>query len=124
MVVRKLVVLSEVAALDVQAAIDHYIEHAGADVADAFVEALTHAWRHIEMHPGTGSPRYSLKLDVPGLRSWPAGRFPYLVFYFELPSSISVERVLHGAMDISQVFRAHEPDAEYAVDTAPEWDLS
>jgi toxin ParE1/3/4 len=120
---QKQVVLSEGAVLEVQAALDRYIESAGFDVADAFVDALTDAYRHIELHPGTGSPRYAQKLDIPGLRSWPVSRFPYLIFYFDMPGYIDVVHVLHGAMDISHSLRVQEPDAEYAIEALPEWEL-
>lgn len=120
---QKHVVLAEAAILEVQAAVDHYIEQAGFDVADAFVDALSDAYRHIERHPGTGSPRYALKLDIPGLRSWPVGRFPYLVFYFDMPGCIDVVHVMHGAMDISQSLKVQEPEVEYVVHGLPEWDL-
>jgi toxin ParE1/3/4 len=120
----KEILLSAVATREVDAAFEHYMEQAGADVADAFMDALSTAYRHIALHPGTGSPRYALKLDLPGLRSWPVGRFPYLVFYFEMPGYIDVVRVMHGAMDISQSsMNVQEPGAEYIVDAGPEWDV-
>ena len=49
--------------------------------------------------PITGSPRYAHELNLPGLRSWPCKRYPYLVFYVELADSIDVWRVLHTRRD-------------------------
>ena len=40
---------------------------------------------HISRHPGTGSNRYAHELNLPGLKSWPLTRYPYLVFYVEHP---------------------------------------
>ena len=48
----------------------------------------------------TGSPRYAHELDLPGLRSWPLKRYPYLIFYVEREDHIDVWRVLHGERDI------------------------
>lgn len=55
---------------------------------------------HIVRHPETGSPRHSHKLDMPGLRSWPMARFPYLIFYFEFEDHVRVILVLHEHRDI------------------------
>ena len=84
----------------VEAAFEHYLLEAGADVAEGFIDSLESAYEHIARHPGTGSPRYALQLGIPGLRSWKLTRFPYLVFYIEGPDWIDVMNVLHGAMDL------------------------
>nr|WP_222622559.1 type II toxin-antitoxin system RelE/ParE family toxin [Ramlibacter albus] len=84
---------------DVESAIDYYREQAGVPVALAFVEAVEVALRHISRNPAMGSPRLGHELGIPGLRSWPLNRFPYLVFYFEKPHEVDVWRVLHMAMD-------------------------
>jgi toxin ParE1/3/4 len=39
-------------------------------------------------------------LNLPGLRHWSLGRYPYLVFYVEQPGYIEVWRVLHERRDI------------------------
>ncbi len=85
---------------DVEDAIDHYLADAGEKVALGFIDELEQAYRHIERHPATGSPRYAHELNLPGLRSWPLSRYPYLVFYIERPDHIDVWRVLHGKRDI------------------------
>ena len=66
------------------------------------MDALEGAFAHLSRHPATGSPRYGLKLGIPGLRSWPLSRFPYLVFHFDMPRQVDVVRVLHGAMDLPE----------------------
>jgi len=84
---------------DVTEAIDYYLSEAP-KAALRFVDALENAYRHIRRHPGSGSPRYAHELNLPGLRSWPFKRFPYLVFYREVPEHIEVWRVLHGQRNI------------------------
>jgi toxin ParE1/3/4 len=80
----------------------HYLEEAGPDVALGFMDALEHATAHIARHPGTGSPRYSRQLQIPGLRCWAVRKFPYLLFYIEGEKEIDVLHVLHGAMDLPE----------------------
>ena len=92
-------------ALDgVDQAITHYLEQDAAAAAlgfvDAFVDALERAYVHIGKHPATGSPRYAHALDIPGLRSWPLSKHPYLVFYVERTDHIDVWRVLHMQRNI------------------------
>lgn len=70
------------------------------DVALGFIEALEGAARHIAAHPESGSPHYGHELNLPGLRSWPLGRYPYLVFYMTGVGRIDVWRILHGRRDI------------------------
>jgi toxin ParE1/3/4 len=90
----------ELARRDVEAAVDHYLREAGADVALGFVEALRAAYRMIADHPAAGSPRYSHELAIPGLRGLVLRRYPYLVFYVERDDHIDVWRVLHAHRDI------------------------
>ncbi|MFN3717086.1 MAG: type II toxin-antitoxin system RelE/ParE family toxin [Thiobacillus sp.] len=59
-------------------AIDYYLNESPT-LALRFVAAVEQAFRHIQRHPSTGSPRYAQELDLPGLRCWPLRRFPYLV---------------------------------------------
>jgi toxin ParE1/3/4 len=87
---------------DVDAAVDHYTDAAGVDVALRFVDALQQAFHAISLRPGTGSPRFGHELELPGLRSRMLKRFPYIVFYVEQPDHIEVWRVLHAQRDISR----------------------
>jgi toxin ParE1/3/4 len=79
----------------------HDRAEAGEAVALAFADALGRAFRHVALHPASASPRYARDLDLPGLRVWPAKRFPYLGFYFERDDHIDVVRVLHGKRDLA-----------------------
>lgn len=89
----------QLAEQDIAEAVDFYLGESP-DLALKFVDALEQACRHVQKHPGTGSPRYAHELDLPGLRSWPLNRFPYLLFYRESADSIDLWRVLHGQRDI------------------------
>ena len=96
----KAIVPRELANRDVDEAIAYYLSESSDEVALGFVDALERAYRHISRHPASGSSRYATELNLPGLRSWPVGRFPYLVFYVETKDCIDVWRVLHSARDI------------------------
>ena len=93
--------LRRVAAEDIDAAVDHYLNEAGHEVAGRFIDAVERAMSHVGRHPHNGSLRFSYDLDIPELRTWPVGRFPYLVFYIESASEIDVWRVLHTRRDLA-----------------------
>jgi len=96
----KSVVPREQAHRDVEDAVAHYLVEDAEAAALGFIDALEKAYSHIGRHPATGSPRYAQELNLPGLRSWPLTRYPYLVFYVEGPDHIDVWRVLHRQRDI------------------------
>ena len=94
------VIPREPAVRDVDEAVDDYLREAGEKAARGFIAAVERAWRHIAHYPATGSSRYAHELDLPGLRSWPLQRYPYLVFFVEREDHIDVWRVLHAHRDI------------------------
>jgi toxin ParE1/3/4 len=96
----KPVVPREQARQDVEDALTYYIAEDAEAAALGFIEALEQAYAHIGRHPATGSPRYAHELNLPGLRSWPLTRYPYLVFYVERADHVDVWRVLQGQRDI------------------------
>ena len=102
------VVPREQARRDVEEAIEHYLREDAETAALAFVDALEKAYCHIGRHPAAGSPRWAHELHLPGLRSWPLTRHPYLVFYVEHSDHVDVWRVLHGQRDIPAWMQ--EPD--------------
>jgi toxin ParE1/3/4 len=106
--VAKPVRLRRRAASDVEAAVDHYLAEAGADVAARFVDAVERALRDVGRHPHGGSLRFSYELDLPELRAWPLARFPYLVFYVERVHEIDVWRVLHTRRDLPASLAARD----------------
>ncbi|MDD5298472.1 MAG: type II toxin-antitoxin system RelE/ParE family toxin [Rhodocyclaceae bacterium] len=86
---------------DLDEAVAWYLSQSAFDAADGFVAAAEEAFRHLALHPGTGSPRFGQLLELPGLRTWQLADYPYLVFYFERPDRLDVARVLHSCRDIS-----------------------
>ncbi len=96
----KPIIPRESARRDVEEAIDYYLNETGDQIALGFIEALEHANFHLASQPASGSPRYAHELNLPGLRAWPLQRYPYLIFYVELPNHIDLWRVLHGQRDI------------------------
>jgi len=85
---------------DVDAAIDHYIGEASADIALAFIDALEETYGFIGTSPVAGSPRWSHELNLPGLRTVRLKGFPWLVFYLDQAEHVDVWRVLHAKRDI------------------------
>jgi toxin ParE1/3/4 len=96
------IVPRERAVRDIDAAIAFYLEDSGAAGALGFIDAVERAFVHIASQAASGSPRYAHELNLPGLRSWPLSRYPYLVFYVVQESHVDVWRVLHGRRDIPQ----------------------
>ena len=94
------VIPREFANRDVDEAIKYYLSEDARQAVLGFIAALEQAYLHIGRHPATGSPRYAHELDLPGLRSWPLTRYPYLIFYIERGDHIDVWRVLHAQRDI------------------------
>lgn len=90
----------ELVSRDIEDAVDYYLSDAGEQVALGFIEALEHAYLQIASQSAMGSPRYAHELNLPGLRFWPLQRYPYLIFYVDLPSHIDIWRVLHSQRDI------------------------
>jgi len=90
----------ESASRDVEDAVDYDLNEAGEQIALGFVGTLEQAYLHIASHPASGSPRYAHELNLPGLCSWLLQRYPYLIFYVEMPGHIDIWRVLHDQRDI------------------------
>ena len=90
---------------DVDEALAYYLREGEVQAALGFIDELERAYGHIAQYPAAGSLRYAWELDVPGLRSWPLQRYPYLVFYREHEDRIDVWRVLHGQRDIAAWMR-------------------
>lgn len=104
----KPIVPRDLARRDIDEAIAYYLDEGEIEAAIGFVDALEQAYAHIGRHPAAGSPRYAHELNLPGLRSWPLGRYPHLVFYVERDQHIDVWRVLHGERDIPAWMREPE----------------
>jgi toxin ParE1/3/4 len=96
----KPVIPRERALRDIQEATEHYFEEGLEKAALGFLDALERAFLHLSRYPATGSLRYAHALDLPGLRVWPVGRYPHVIFFVAQDDHVDVWRVLHGQMDI------------------------
>ena len=107
---RKPVVPREQALRDVEDAVGYYLNEGSESAAIGFIDALEEAYNDIGRRPALGSPRYSIELNLPGLRAWPLKRYryPQIVFHIEQADHIDVWRVLHGHSDVPAWLR--EPD--------------
>lgn len=85
---------------DIDLAVDHYADEAGADVALSFIDALEQTYAFIGEAPAAGSPRWSSELGLPGLRTMRLKGFPWLVSCVEFETRVDVWRVLHARRDI------------------------
>jgi toxin ParE1/3/4 len=85
---------------DVDETVAYYLQEGGERVALGFVDALEKTFARISRHPASGSPRYAVELNLPGLRCVAVRRHPQLVFYVERDDHVDVWRVLHGERDI------------------------
>lgn len=97
----KPVVPREWAREDMAAAVRYYRREAGERVAMSLVSAIELALAGLARRPGAGSPRYGQLTGIADLKSWPLGRFPYLVFYVERADKIEIWRMLHARRDIA-----------------------
>ncbi len=102
------VVPREQARKDVEQAIAYDVAEDAEATALGFIDALEQAYAHIGRHPATGSPRYAHELNLPGLRSWPLKRYPFLIFYVERTDCVDVWRVLQSQRDIPTRMRVSE----------------
>ena len=107
---RARVVLRALARDDIARAVDWYRDHAGPDVALSLVDDVEEAVSYLAHYPASGSPRYARELDIPGLRSWPLNRFPYVIFYVVGSDLVDGWRVLHAHRDIPTSFAEHGSD--------------
>lgn len=94
---------------DVLAGLDYYLENAP-EYALAFIDDLERAFDHIRSFPESGTTRYAFELDLPNLRMWRCDKYPYLIFYVDLPQQIEIWRVLHGKKNIPPSLQTESVD--------------
>jgi toxin ParE1/3/4 len=88
------------ASQDIDRILAGILADADAAIGRRFVDALEEAFAHIAQFPASGSTRYALALQLPGLRTWRVAPFPYLIFYYERSSAVDVWAVLHERRDL------------------------
>jgi toxin ParE1/3/4 len=104
------IVPRELARLDAEQAIDHYLAEAGRDVAFGFIDALEAAYAQISANPSGSTPRWGYELNLPSLRSQKLKRYPYLVFFMAREDHVDVWRILHAQRDIPSWLQDSEED--------------
>jgi len=79
-----------------------YLKHADEEIAERYLNAFYASILRLADHPGLGRIRKFQAEELADLRSFPMeGSFGvHLVFYRDLGSVLSIERVMHGARDI------------------------
>jgi len=105
-VTAKPIVPRTVALRDIDEEVAYYLAEAGEAPARRLIDAVEKTFARIGRHPTSGSPRYALELNLPGLRWVPVPRHPHLVFYVDRDTHVDVWRVLHGERDIPAWMRA------------------
>ena len=105
----KPLVLRPLAQADIDAVFAYCRAEGGPSLARQLADQLEDALRTLATHPAIGSRRYADLLGIPGLRSWPIKKSPYLIFYVDDAGQIDIWRVLHGRRDISALLGEHDP---------------
>ncbi|WP_187977452.1 type II toxin-antitoxin system RelE/ParE family toxin [Mycetocola sp. JXN-3] len=85
---------------DIDAAVDHYIDHEANDVALRFVDSLEATLERLAEHPSLGSAQFAEDAGISDLLSITLQRFPYTVFYTGESDALRVHRVLNTQRDI------------------------
>src|SRR5690606_3883951 len=93
--------MRQAAERDVSLPLTYYLEESAPDVAPRLVRYFESSTQTLSEQPQIGWARFAHELDLPGLRSWPVGEFPYLIFYVELDDHVQVWRVLHVRRDLA-----------------------
>ncbi len=96
----KPIYLSQVARNDLADLLLNYEQQFAAQAIDGCLDALAKAYKQIGKFPKTGSPKAGNSLELPGLRSWPLTKYPFLLFYTENHDQIDAWRLLHEKRDI------------------------
>ncbi len=104
-------ILRPQARADLRAEVVYYRNHAGKSIATQLAGSADEALRHLQQHPGMGSPRLGQILDIPGLRSWRVSGFPLFWFYFEREGGLDVVRLLGERQDILAILSLPSDEA-------------
>ena len=100
--------LRALAAADINAASDYYVDQVSEKTALEFIDAVESGIRRIRRNPNVGSLHFAYELALPDLRAWPLRRFPHVVFYVAASEEIDVWRVLHSRRDLPTALQPPE----------------
>jgi len=81
----------------------YYAQEGGLALGERMFDAALAALKPIHRTQAMGSPRLGRLCEVPGLRSWRVGDFPYQWFYFERSDHLDVVRLLGDRQDILEI---------------------
>ena len=85
-----------------------YATQADHATGERFLAAVDAGLAHVSRRPASGSQRYSVPLNLEGLRFWPVQKFPHLIFYIERDTHLDIWRVLHAQRAIPAWMRDGE----------------
>lgn len=86
---------------DLIGAARYYRDQDGEALAGRFFDTALEALALLAETPAIGSPRLGQLCDIPGLRTWPVGGFPFVWLYFEAPAHLDVVRLLGKRQDLA-----------------------
>lgn len=98
--------LRALAATDIEAASDYYLDQVSEQRALEFIDAVERGLRRISHNPNVGSLHFAYELVLPHLRAWPLQSFPYVVFYLATSDEIDIWRVLHSRRDLPSALQS------------------
>ena len=94
--------LSQEAQTDIEDIWDYYERAQGESVAERQYSRLRNIFELIADNSLVGRSRAEFR---PGVRSFPVGSPPYIVFYTPFEGHIEITRVIHGSRDIEQLLQ-------------------
>jgi toxin ParE1/3/4 len=83
-----------------------YAENGGVELADKFLTAVEATLDLLQLHPEIGFATACAKLELAGMRRFPAGESfdKILLFYLPCADGIDLVRVIHGSRDLPSLF--------------------
>jgi toxin ParE1/3/4 len=90
---------------DISETIEYLETQGGIDLAQRFLDAVMASMHALEKMPRMGAPCHFQRTELHDFRRWPVKDFErWLIFYRLEASHIDVVRVLHSALDMSEIF--------------------
>ncbi len=106
------IVISDRAARDMALQYQWYLEHAGGDIAERYLQAVDEAIHELALQPDLGVLRHFQSAELQNIRSSQAGgSFDKHLIFYRATDTLSIERVMHGARDLPRRL-TEEPGTE------------
>jgi toxin ParE1/3/4 len=100
------IVVSPEARLDQINIADYLGAQVGSDLSERFLLTIEEAFETLSLFPNAGASRSYGQSQFAALRMFRVRRFPYLIFYRPIDTQVQIVRIIHGAQDIENIFRA------------------